>query len=439
MKKVCLFIWLSIVFIFNVLAQKPTMLLSFTASNGTNYEMLDSIKVINRSGSGDTVMQWPDTVMSLSWQGLHEAYNGSDQFGIYSSYPNPSAYFTTITLFIPKRGTGKISVVPLLGNQTAVDEKVMEPGYHTYRFSTPGPGVFLITAHWAGRNSCTKCLQTGTSGLANPSLEYIAYEPANHNQKAAGNIQTFQFLPGDTLLYVGYAGGSQSGITDNPAGSKNYTFQFATNLPCIGNATVQYAGQVYNTIQVFSQCWLKENLNVGTMIPGTQAQTDNGTIEKYCYVNSPDSCAKYGGLYQWNEMMQYMLQPGTQGICPPGWRIPTDDDWKILEGAVDSQFGIGDPEWDATWSRGFDAGSNLKTSTGWITGNGTNLYGFSGLPAGERFDAGTFIEVGEFSYWWSSNQADSTFAWYRYIFSDPVIYRSSFSKKDGYSVRCLKN
>ena len=82
------------------------------------------------------------------------------------------------------------------------------------------------------------------------------------------------------------------------------------------------------------------------MIHGTMEQSNNGIIEKYCYNNEPDSCTKYGGLYQWNEMMQYTTQQGAQGICPPGWHLPTDEEWKVLEGAVDSQYGIGDPEWD---------------------------------------------------------------------------------------------
>ena len=138
----------------------------------------------------------------------------------------------------------------------------------------------------------------------------------------------------------------ESGILDNPESNETYTFQFATNIPCKGTPTVTYEGQVYNTIQIFNQCWLKVNLNVGTMIPGTEEMTDNGIIEKYCYNNEPDSCTKYGGLYQWNEMMQYVTQQGTQGICPPDWHLPTDEEWKVLEGAVDSQYGIGDYTWD---------------------------------------------------------------------------------------------
>jgi uncharacterized protein (TIGR02145 family) len=129
----------------------------------------------------------------------------------------------------------------------------------------------------------------------------------------------------------------------------SYTFQFATNIPCPGMPTVEYEGQVYNTIQIFSQCWLKENLNVGMMIPEAKDQSNNGIIEKYCYNNEPDSCAKYGGLYRWDEMMQYTTQQGTQGICPPGWHLPTDEEWKVLEGAVDSQYGIGDIRMGGLW------------------------------------------------------------------------------------------
>ena len=78
------------------------------------------------------------------------------------------------------------------------------------------------------------------------------------------------------------------------------------------NSNCTYEGQMYRTVQIGNQCWFKENLNVGTMIPGSQEMTDNSIIEKYCYENDPANCATYGGLYQWNEMMQYTTQQGTK-------------------------------------------------------------------------------------------------------------------------------
>ena len=91
-------------------------------------------------------------------------------------------------------------------------------------------------------------------------------------------------------------------------------------------ATVQYEGKTYNTVLIGNQCWLKENLDVGTRINLNQSPTNNGIIEKYCYNDNPTNCDTYGGLYKWDEAMQYTTTEGAIGICPSGWHIPSDDD-----------------------------------------------------------------------------------------------------------------
>ena len=92
--------------------------------------------------------------------------------------------------------------------------------------------------------------------------------------------------------------------------------------PCAGLPTVTLAGKIYNTSQIGTQCWLRENLDIGTRIDAAVEQTGNGTIEKYCYDNLDANCTIYGGLYQWNEMMQYTTLVN-QGLCPSGWHVPT--------------------------------------------------------------------------------------------------------------------
>ena len=89
-------------------------------------------------------------------------------------------------------------------------------------------------------------------------------------------------------------------------------------------------GQTYNSVQIGTQCWMAENLNIGEMINGSEEMTDNGVIEKYCYDNDPANCETYGGLYQWNEMMEYTTTPGVQGICPTDWHLPSDGEWTTL-------------------------------------------------------------------------------------------------------------
>lgn len=211
--------------------------------------------------------------------------------------------------------------------------------------------------------------------------------------------------------------------------------------PCPGIPTVNYEGQIYSTILVGQQCWLKENLNVGTMIPGDKQMSDNDTIEKYCYENDPSNCALYGGVYSWDEIMQYTSQQASQGICPPGWHIPTDEEWKELEGEADSLYGYPDPEWNGLNWRGFNAGLNLKYTDGWNSGgNGSDLHGFAGLPGGSLYFDGYFFDLGSIGYWWTSTESGSDNAIIRALkFDKDEVFRYGNVKEYGFSIRCIKN
>jgi len=176
------------------------------------------------------------------------------------------------------------------------------------------------------------------------------------------------------------------------------------------------------------------------MIPGAQNMTDNGVIEKYCYNNLETKCNEWGGLYLWDEMMQYSDTAGIQGICPPDWHIPTDEEIKILEGAIDSQHGIGDPEWDGWDFRGLDIGYRIKSTNGWsYNGNGIDSHGYTVLPTGARFSNGSFIHSGNHAYIWSSNEHIGNFAWGRLIYTFNESCRSSYNQEYGFSVRCIRD
>ncbi len=242
-----------------------------------------------------------------------------------------------------------------------------------------------------------------------------------------------------------------SNITGLTLGTQYYVCAYATNskgtsygneesfttlFPCAGITSFVYEGQTYNTVEIGSQCWMEENLNVGTRIDGVVNQTDNGTIEKYCYDNDNNNCDTYGGLYQWDEIMLYTTTQGAQGICPTGWHLPTDNEWKTMEmylGMTQSQAG-------ATGSRGTDEGVKMKSTSGWNNnGNGTNSSGFNALPGGGSYN-GTFITLGNYGRWWSSSEYSGTYAWYRGLWCNSgKVNRYSNEKTIGFSVRCLKN
>jgi len=200
-------------------------------------------------------------------------------------------------------------------------------------------------------------------------------------------------------------------------------------------------GKSYKTVQLGNQCWMAENLNIGVEVAGINNQTDNQVIQKYCYQDVPANCDILGGLYQWNEMMQYSTTPGVTGVCPEGWHIPNDEEWKVLEGAVDTQYDYPNPIWNNSGGRGFDVGLHLKSQYGWAnSGNGSDTYGFTAMPTGYRFFNGVFGYQYEESCYWTSNENDMSTSWFRSLnYNYDNASRSYANKQVGYSVRCLQD
>ena len=431
--------------IVSAFGQKPTIELTFTAENNGQYVPLDSILIENLTLGGDTTLYAPDTVLVLDYVasiGDTEAI-GKNSFSVSQNYPNPFKGKTEVNLYLPEKEHIKITVRDILGRELAQYENTLNRGNHSFAFYSGNEKYYLLTVTGKQTSKTIKMLNANnnTSYREKCRIVYNKYEDNVIGYKSQKAITGFVFNLGDELLMVGYSNLGESGMIDSPSTNQTYTFQFASNIPCPGVPTVTYEGQVYNTIQIFGQCWLKENLNVGVMIPGTQEMENNDTIEKYCYDNDPANCDTYGGLYQWDEMMQYTTTQGVQGICPPDWHLPTDEEWKQLEGTVDSQYGYPDPEWDGIGWRGYDAGKNLKSTTGWYSGgNGTNDFGFTALPGGYRSYNGGFGSLGYDGGFWSSTEYDTNTAWSRgLLYSYSSVYRYGNSKDYGFSVRCLQD
>ena len=204
-------------------------------------------------------------------------------------------------------------------------------------------------------------------------------------------------------------------------------------------------GQTYNTIQIGNQCWMAQNLNVGIMINGNNNQTDNDTIEKYCYNNDTANCDTYGGLYQWDEMMQYVTTEGAQGICPNGWHLPTDSEWMTLEESLGMCSGTASGCSGETGWRGTDEGSKLAGNEPlWANGNldqnaNFGMSSFEALPGGYRNTSGSFNNLFGGAYFRTSNE-NILNTWTRYLsFSHAQVFRTYNNKAHGYSVRCIKD
>jgi len=415
--------------------------LSFTALNGTTYIQLDSIKVINLSQACDTVLMWPDTVLSLNNNvGINEFTQKRENIKVTQNYPNPMKDQTTISVYIPEKDMVNLIITDILGRKLINNNYQLESGYHTFRLTGGSSRIYLFSARWRNNFRSIKILKTSLNSNQIISLDYLSHITSGKVLKISSSIQNFVFNPGDELNYTVYANTSESVLTDSPENSKTYTFQFATDIPCPGTPTVYYEGQTYNTVQIFNQCWLKENLNVGTIIQGNQEMTDNDVIEKYCYYNNESNCTIYGGLYQWDEMMDYVSTEGYKGICPEGWHIPSDIEWCILENAADA----GSIDCDITGGRGIDVGYNLReTGTAhWMSPNSgaTNSTGFTALPGGIRTYNSSFIRLTEYSYSWTSSTYDTYTKLARYIkYNSYASFMANTPGNNAHGVRCLKD
>lgn len=219
----------------------------------------------------------------------------------------------------------------------------------------------------------------------------------------------------------------------NNAGLAVFSNVVCPNWQC--GDTLNYGGEQYATVLIGSQCWMAENLNIGTMINGTVSQASNAPtqiIEKYCYDNNAANCNTYGGLYQWNEMMQYTTTEGGQGICPNGWHLPSNADWTALETTLPSP----------------DKGSRLAGNAGlWSSGvlEQSQYFGSTGfniLPGGTSTSSGSFFNQTNQALFWTSTEnpgnANEARTRYFYNFNTGVLQNYS-NKVNGYSVRCIKD
>ena len=197
-----------------------------------------------------------------------------------------------------------------------------------------------------------------------------------------------------------------------------------------GSITDTRDGQTYKTVTIGTQTWMAKNLNY---------KTDNS----YCYNDNASNCTKYGRLYTWAAAMDSVgswaangkgcgygktCSPTypVRGVCPTGWHLPTQTEWNTLFAAVG---GSG------------TAGTKLKSTSGWnSSGNGTDDYSFSALPAARRDYNGDYNWEGDYAYFWSSSGFNNYGAYYMRLYYDfDKAYLEDDNKDFGFSVRCVKD
>ena len=211
--------------------------------------------------------------------------------------------------------------------------------------------------------------------------------------------------------------------SDRGMPTKNEDQLFSTGV----DSLTDIDGNIYHTVWIGSQLWMVENLRVTRYRNGDTIAniSDNKTwatlsTGAYCtYEDEAENAEVYGLLYNWHAVND------SRKITPAGWRIPSDEDWRILI---------------ETLGGSSVAGGKIKDDKGWFdNGNGSNSSKFSALPAGVRGSNGLFSEIGYGTSFWSSSEISTDAAWGRWVnYVSPGIGRDDANRLDGFSVRCLR-
>ncbi len=213
--------------------------------------------------------------------------------------------------------------------------------------------------------------------------------------------------------------------------------------PCTDTPTVtDYDGNIYNTVRIGEQCWMKENLKTTHYADGTPISSGDNvgdlTVDygqllnvdlpgKYyfSYDNNENNVHIYGRLYTWSAVVKGFRYEGfghepdkMQGICPDGWHVPSDVEWKELS----MYLGLSEEEAVNSGYRGRDEGGKLKETRNihWSGPNegASNESGFTALAAGWRSPNGSFTNKGALAAFWTSTSYYGVYSWFHYLHAD---------------------
>jgi len=356
-------------------------------------------------------------------------------FALYSASSGGSALWSESQSVATKKGLFSAT----LGSISIIPDNLFQgsPLYLGVSFDggSEGGRVLLGTTAWA-----TAAGKASTSAYADSAGKVAGLNDSVSKLRTSLQDSTKALLDTVTSLRDTIADLNAALLSQGNTISALVSSLLPTSSSGIPWASVSYGliqdsrdGQVYRTVTIGTQTWMAQSLNY-------RIATGSSDTVGVCYLNSADNCAKYGRLYTWAQVMNGSTSSatspsGVQGICPTGWHVPSDGEWQSLE----VNLGMSVATAATSGWRGTTEGTKLKSTSGWNTNTGTDLYGFRVLPAG-YVDGGSVGTIGYSAKLWSASGDDATYAWYRsFNYANANVYRGNLYKSYGFSLRCLKN
>ena len=408
-----------------------------------HYVRPDSIVVENLTRQWTETLYWPDTVLTLTvGTGID---NPTMTNGIRVS-PNPFDGTAQVEVPVEKAGEVQVQVADMLGRVCAQYVNRLPSGSHTFLVTLSRPQVCVLTVKTAAGQRSAKLENAGWGGT-----DRIAYMGMTDNRPVLKLTPAQPFQLGDEMRYAGYASGQRSQtVTRGQGADETVQLVFiADGSPCPGAATVtDIDGNVYHTVHIGDQCWMRENLRVtryedGNMIPNYGVSWSFPC--RYAPNNDESQVPVYGYLYNWAAAMggassSDAVPSGVQGACPNGWHLPSEEEWGTLWDYMNGQTRY------ACYTGGDNYFSKALSSTvGWdVTtypcspGNdqsSNNASGFSAYPAGYCYE-GTIFAFGYNTLFWCATD-NAIFGW---VCGKPYTYWTYYENdSSGLSVRCVKD
>ncbi len=456
---------------------------AFTVST-TTITAGQSVQFTDQSTNNPTSWNWNfgDGSASSTTQSPSHTYSIAGTYTVTLTATNSTGSDTeTKTNYIKVNASGVAPIAAFTSSSTTImagqsvqftDQSTNSPTSWSWNFgdgsansTTQSPSHIYSTA---GTYTVTLTATNSTGSDTETKTNYIKVNAAGVAPVAAFTSSSTTIMAGQSVQFTdqstnsptswswNFGDGSASSTTQSPShtystiGSYTVILTVSNSYGSDGETKVSFItvlplritdvdNNTYGTVTIGSQVWMAENLKTTRFsdyneIPlvTTNSGWTNLTTPGFCYYDNNESLYKvtYGALYNW-----YAVNNGK--LCPSGWHVPSDEEWKTLE----IYLGMSRTVADLMSYRGTNEGRKLKSTSGWDeNGNGTNETGFTGLPGGLRDFDGVFYYIGTWTDFWTSTEINSNNAYTRglgYIHDD--IGRYEDSKKLGVSVRCIKN
>ena len=446
-----------------------TVTLIFTGRNDADdsYVQLDRVEIVNISKVWQETIYWPDTILTMQYgDGINDGGSITivPKLQLSQNTPNPFNGSTDVMLTVADEGAVTVEITDLNGHiVTALSPTALPCGIHQFHVNLAVGGTYVMSARQNGKKTSIKMMNHG--GGSENGIEYVGivqtlYDASTTPKSDIRLVTDNLFEYGDLMEFIGSA--TFDGIEYESQVIMQHQGQdtviklvFLTiEDPCEGTPTLtDIDGNVYHTVALGNQCWMKENLRVtrfadSTEIPLFSSEYSSTTPYRFVPLNNESNVITDGYLYNWPATTRNVVSTanpsGVQGVCPTGWHVPSEAEWSQLTGYVwrQEQYLCNGNSESAFIAKA------LADTTGWrecteecAVGNdqsSNNATLFSAVPAGNY--GGSQFTYGQDAAFWtttSTNEYHAKIFYLNYYWA--WVTAESLNRIYGFSVRCVKD